>query len=90
MEVSTATPRRPTSTAGLDGVMTIVATRASFDLTARLAADDALGNHGVSTATAKSAPQTATTRGMQVTAAAPAEAGLFDGIVGTLLGFLFG
>jgi uncharacterized protein YkwD len=90
VEVSTAAPRRPTSTAGIDGVMTIVATRASFDLTARLAADDALGNQRVSTATATKAPQTAMTRGMQVTAAAPAEVGLFDGIVGTLLGFLFG
>ena len=88
--VSFAAPRRPTSTAGIDGVTTIVATRATFDLTARLAADDALGNPRVSAATATVAPPTAITRGMQVTAAAPAEAGLFDGIVGTLLGFLFG
>ena len=90
-EMSVASPRRPTSTAGIDGVATIVAARATIDVTARLAADDALGNqHAVATAAATKAPATAITRGMQVTAAAPAEAGLFDGIVGTLLGFLFG
>jgi len=90
-EMSVASPRRPTSTAGIDGVATIVAARATIDVTARLAADDALGNqHTVATAAATKAPATAITRGMQVTAAAPAEAGLFDGIVGTLLGFLFG
>ena len=90
-EMTVASPRRPTSTAGIDGVTTIVAAGPKIDVTARLAADDALGSpRPVATvATAKPAP-TAMTRGMQVTAAAPAEAGLFDGIVGTLLGFLFG
>ena len=90
-EMTVASPRRPTSTAGIDGVTTIVAAGPRIDVTARLAADDALGSpRPVTTvASAKPAP-TAMTRGMQVTAAAPAEAGLFDGIVGTLLGFLFG
>ena len=90
-EMSVASPRRPTSTAGIDGVTTIVAAGPKIDVTARLAADDALGSPRpvATTATAKPAP-TAMTRGMRVTAAAPAEAGLFDGIVGTLLGFLFG
>ena len=90
-EMRVDSPRRPTSTAGIDGVTTIVAARATLDVTARLAADDALGNQRtVGTAAARKAPPTVTTRGMQVTAAAPAEAGLFDGIVGTVLGFLFG
>ena len=90
-QMSVDSPQRPTSTAGIDGMTTIVAARATLDVTARLAADDALGNQRpVATAVAQKAPATAITRGMQVTAAAPAEAGLFDGIVGTLLGFLFG
>ena len=90
-EMSVDSPRRPTSTAGIDGVSRFVTARASFDVTARLAADDALGTQRPAvTATASKAPAMVMTRGMQVTAAAPAEAGLFDGIVGTLLGFLFG
>ena len=90
-EMTVASPRRPTSTAGIDGVTTIVATGPKVDVTARLAADDALGSpRPVATAATAKAAATAMTRGMQVTAAAPAEAGLFDGIVGTLLGFLFG
>jgi hypothetical protein len=89
--MTVASPRRPTSTAGIDGVTTIVATGPEVDVTARLAADDALGGpRPVATpATAKRAA-TAMTHGMRVSAAAPAEVGLFDGIVGTLLGFLFG
>ncbi|MEA2651117.1 MAG: hypothetical protein QOI85_838 [Chloroflexota bacterium] len=90
-EMTVASPRRPTSTAGIDGVATIVAAGPSVDVTARLAADDALGvPRPEAMVAAAKAPPTAVTRGMQVTAAAPAEAGLFDGIVGTLLGFLFG
>ena len=90
-QMSVGSLRRPTSTAGIDGRTTIVATRATFDLAARLAADDALGTQRSTTVTATAATaQPAVARGMQVAAAAPAEAGLFDGIVGTLLGFLFG
>jgi hypothetical protein len=90
-EMTVASPRRPTSTAGIDGVATIVAAGPSVDVTARLAADDALGiPRPEAMVAAAEAPPTAVTHGMQVTAAAPAEAGLFDGIVGTLLGFLFG
>ena len=90
-EMSVDSPSRPASTAGIDGVSRVVTARATVDVTARLATDDALGNQRpVATATARQTPATVMTRGMQVTAAAPAEAGLFDGIVGTLLGFLFG
>lgn len=90
-EMSVASPERPTSTAGIDGVTTVVAAgRPILDVTTRLAADDALGNVRPTAAAAEKAAPTAMTRGMQVTAAASAEAGLFDGIVGTLLGFLFG
>jgi uncharacterized protein YkwD len=90
-EMTVASPTRPTSTAGIDGIATIVAAGPTIDVTARLAADDALGvPRPEAMVAATKAPPTAMTRGMQVTAAAPAEAGLFDGIVGTLLGFLFG
>jgi len=88
-EWSVDAPRRPTSTAGLDGVMTTVSEPAAGDLTARLTADDALGSPRMTTP-ASPAPQVAATGGMEVTAAATADAGLFDGIVGALLGFLFG
>ena len=90
-EMSVASPRRPTSTAGLDGVTTVVATRVNFDLAARLTIDETPGNErDVTTTAAGKTLATALTRGMQVTAAAPADAGLFDGIVGSLLGFIFG
>ncbi len=89
--MAVASPRRPTSTAGIDGVATIVAAGPKIDVTARLVADDALGSPRAAATLAAAKPAaTAMTRGMQVTGAAPAEAGLFDGIVGTLLGFLFG
>jgi hypothetical protein len=58
-------------------------------LTARLAADDALGiarYDGDQTMDAE--PHVA--NGMEVAAAASPEPGLFDGIVGALMGFLFG
>ncbi len=84
-------PRRPTSAAGLDGVTTLVIERPGANLAARLAADDALGiaKYSADAATDEE-PQPQLARGMEVTAAAPAQAGLFDGIVGALLGFLFG
>jgi hypothetical protein len=89
--MTVAAPQRPTSTAGLDGVTTLVVERPGADLTARLAADDALGiarYDGDQTMDAESEPHVA--KGMEVAAAASPEPGLFDGIVGALLGFLFG
>jgi len=85
--MSVEAPRRPASTAGLDGVTALVIQRSTVDLVARLTADNALGlPRATPTAVAPQAPKPP----MEVTAAAPTEAGLFDGIVGTLLGFLFG
>ncbi|MEO5987148.1 MAG: CAP domain-containing protein [Candidatus Limnocylindria bacterium] len=82
-------PARPASTAGLDGVAALVLERPQIDGAARLAADDALGVP--SSAPSEPAPTLASQPGgMEVAAAEPAEVGLFDGIVGSLLGFLFG
>ncbi|MDQ4035305.1 MAG: CAP domain-containing protein [Chloroflexota bacterium] len=89
-EMRVEAPRRPTSTAGLDGVMTTVVERTTADLVARLAADDALGVPAAVPSVANTPLQTAATRPMEVTAARPADAGLFDGVVGAVLGFLFG
>jgi len=80
--MSVEAPQRPVSTAGIDGVSSIVIERATVDADARLAADDALGTPRPTL--------TAATPSLEVVAAAPAQAGLFDGIVGTLFGFFFG
>jgi hypothetical protein len=89
--MTVSAPRRPTSATGLDGVTTLVIERPGANLAARLAADDALGIPRYSPdASTDDEPQPQVAHGMQVTAAAPAQSGLFDGIVGALLGFLFG
>ncbi len=87
--MTVAAPTRPASKAGLDGVAAVVVERRQIDVAARLAADDALG---VPRSAPSDAAPTVASRpgGMEVAAAAPAEVGLFDGIVGSLLGFLFG
>jgi uncharacterized protein YkwD len=89
VEMEVAAPRRPSSSAGLDGVAELVVAPPGADVAARLVADDALGvsgSHG-----ADKAPRMLV-RGhsMEVVAAVPAERSLFEGIVGALLGFLFG
>ncbi len=84
-------PQRPISTAGIDGVSAIVIERETVDGAARIDADDALGTvRAAMTTAAPVAPPTATAPGLEVTAAAPVQAGLFDGIVGTILGIIFG
>jgi hypothetical protein len=88
-QMSVAAPTRPTSTAGLDGVATLV--------TAAVAppADDALTAHvPVDERTASAAadkPVDHMTRGdMEIRAAAAPSAGVLEGIVGAIVGFLFG
>ena len=89
--MTVAAPQRPTSTAGLDGITTLVIERSGADDEARLAADDALGiARYAGDQTPDVDPEPHVARGMEVTAAAPAQSGLFDGIVGALIGFLFG
>jgi uncharacterized protein YkwD len=91
-EMAVDTPRRPTSSAGLDGVTRLVVQPRGVQLAARLAADDALGIGDGARADGTDEPKQPqlARRALEVTAAAPAQAGLFEGIVGSLLGFLFG
>ena len=91
-EVEVAVPRRPTSASGLDGRATTVVEGAGRYVAARLAADDALGIPGA--ATRRDANPLASGEmagpGMEVVAPASVDRGLFAGLVGSLLGFLFG
>ena len=90
-EMAVAAPARPTSGAGIDGVARLVVERSRADVAARLAADDALGvPRTTRSLDAATASKPAAPGSLEVTAAAPAEAGVFEGIVGALLGFLFG
>ena len=90
-EMTVTAPVRPTSATGLDGIASLVIERPGTDLEARLAADDALGIAKYAGDTsAEEDPQPHVASGMQVSSAGPASAGLFDRIVGALLGFLFG
>ena len=74
---------------GQRDVGTIHACRA--EQPALLAADDALGIYvGIETTVDEVAQVAQERRPMEVAAAAPAEAGPFEGIVAALLGFLFG
>ncbi|MGH2446091.1 MAG: CAP domain-containing protein [Thermoleophilaceae bacterium] len=91
LEVSVGTPQRPVSKAGIDGVATVVLPSVPPDLSARLVADDLLGVAEDDAPAQEKRPGTIVAdRGMEVTAAAPSDAGLFEGIVGSLLGFLLG
>lgn len=92
-EVSVDAPRRPVSTAGLDGVATVVRDAGGSRLTARHLVDEvaaariaALG--GMATTSAPLAAEAATGE-MEVTSATSTP-GFFEGIVGALLGLLFG
>jgi uncharacterized protein YkwD len=90
-EIALDAPRRPSSTAGIDGFATVVIERSGRNVAALLAADDALGLYGGTEETTDEVPQVAQERRpMEVAAAAPAQAGPFEGVVAALLGFLFG
>jgi uncharacterized protein YkwD len=90
-EMAVDAPRRPTSSAGLDGVTRLIVEPRGMQVAARLAVDDALGVEDAAQADATDEPRQSqlARRALEVTAAAPAQAGLFEGIVGSLLGFLF-
>lgn len=89
-EASVAAPARPTSTAGLDGTSHLVVGRSRADVAARLAADDALGIPRSTSPFPAVAKVAAPAGELEVLGAAPADEGLFDGIFGGLLAFLFG
>jgi uncharacterized protein YkwD len=92
VEVAVATPARPASAAGLDGVTTLVVGSDAASVAARLAVDDALGIWRSASDGTLAAPasEQATPGGMQVAAASAPEPGLLDGIVAAVLDFLFG
>ena len=87
-----AAPQRPVSTAGIDGVATVVSSPERLDLASRLRADELAAARAAAMRVAASAPATAAddAGAMNVAAAPRSEAGLLDGIVGAVLGFLFG
>jgi len=86
-------PRRPVSTAGIDGTTTLVSAPSSFDLAARLRVDEgaAARAFGMAAAHTPKEPVVAISHaGMEVQAAGAPSAGLLDGFVGAVLGLLFG
>jgi uncharacterized protein YkwD len=99
-EVAVSAPRRPTSTAGIDGVATVVSTPNRADLTARHRVDETAAERAARMPMPVAAPAVAVTAAstadvdadlaLGVTASKPAEPGLLEGIVGAIVGFLFG
>jgi hypothetical protein len=88
--VAVATPTRPVSSAGLDGVATpVTTTRVSVAaLVARHGIDDVAGADWKGPE--RAAPIAAVSGGsLEVSPAAPVEAGVLDGVVAAILGFLF-
>jgi len=88
--VAVEAPQRPTSETGLDGITTRVADRTGPFAAHRFAADDALIITRSATVEPPATAVGAGDRGIEVTAARPADSGLFEGVVGALIGFLFG
>lgn len=93
--VSVDSPARPRSTTGIDGVGTVVSAPRGTALGAHLRADEiaavrAAAMPATSGTVTASAPTAATAAApLEVTAVEP-EPSVFEGIVGAILGFLFG
>jgi hypothetical protein len=88
-------PARPQSTAGIDGVNVVVSAPARGVVLLRLRADEVAAARAAALDVNRplAAPRLTTaaiTAPMEVTAAPASEPGLLDGIVGAVLGFLFG
>lgn len=96
--VDVAAPRRPTSSAGIDGVATVVSSPRRFELATRHLADERAAERAArlevttvaAPAVAVTVADTTSAAALEVTAAAPAEPGLLDGILGALVSLLFG
>jgi hypothetical protein len=96
-EVAVSAPRRPSSTAGLDGVATVVSSPDGVDLTARHLADESAADRAdrmpvrvASAAVVATGPAPGTDIELAVSAPQPAEPGMLEGIVGAIVSFLFG
>jgi uncharacterized protein YkwD len=92
--VAVDAPRRPVSSAGIDGVATLVVAElpdADADAhVARVRIDERASGPWAVAATAKG-PVVAVARGpMEVSAASAPQAGILDQLIGAVLGFLFG
>ena len=88
-------PTRPESSAGIDGVMAVVSAPSNGALMRQLRADELAAARAAALAVTRpvaAQPMTATAPSapMEVSAPPTAEPGLFDGLVGAVLGFLFG
>jgi uncharacterized protein YkwD len=88
-------PARPTSSTGIDGVSQVVSAPGSDALLRRLRADEVAATRAAAldvnrTAVALQAPTNTSTASMEVSAPPPSEPGLLEGLVGAVLGFLFG
>ena len=94
--VSMSAPARPESSAGIDGVTVVVSAPSDGALLRQLRADELaaaraaalVANRPLAMQTAIAT--TASAAEMEVSAPPAAEPGLFDGLVGAVLGFLFG
>jgi hypothetical protein len=95
-EVAVSAPRKPTSTAGLDGVTTVVSTPVRRDLTAAHLADERAAERAsrmpipLAARPVAVAPAPTSDVALAVSAPEPADRGLLEGIVGAIVGFLFG
>jgi uncharacterized protein YkwD len=95
--VTMAAPRRPLSTAGLDGIAVVVSAPDRDRLIAQHRIDEISAARAASlavtrplTAATPDAPEAAVSAVMQVGAPAEPEPGVLESIVGAVLGFLFG
>ena len=89
------TPQRPVSSAGLDGASVVVAAPARhIDLATRLRIDEIAAARIAALATANPTADQPTAADaetdLEVRADEPAEVGFIEGIIGAVMGFLFG
>ena len=91
-EFAVDSPRRPVSAAGLEGVATLVSSPNRDDVTARLMVEEHAAARAavISVSVASVTVDEPVAVDLEVTAAPASEPGLLDGIVGVVLGFLFG
>ena len=96
--VAVETPQRPVSSAGIDGTsVTVAAPPWRLDLTSRLQIEELTAARGAAPSAAAPAADRTTAAAewdaeidLQVRADEPAEVGLIEGIIDSVIGFLFG
>src|SRR5690606_29846960 len=95
--VAVETPQRPVSAAGLDGTSVVVSVPSRrVDLATRLQIEEIAAAQAAALAVVAPASERApvadavTASDLEVRADQPAEAGLIEGIIGAVMGFLFG